>query len=89
MWRNTLFYPFNLDTPSEQHYKLKIDNIGEANKSFEACVEDIMGDEINKKQETVLAPADDVKRIDTKAFLIIEMKFGLDYVLRLSSCLLL
>ena len=48
-----------------------------------------MEDERNKKQETVPAPADDVKRIDTKAFLMTEMKFGLDYVFRMSSCLLL
>ena len=66
-----------------------MDKIGEANKSFEACVEDMMEDERNKKQETVPAPADDVKRIDTKAFLMTEMKFGLDYVFRMSSCLLL
>ena len=59
MWRNTLFYPFNLDTPTEQHYKLKMVKIEEANKSFEACVEDMMKDERNKKQETVPAPADD------------------------------
>ena len=31
-----------------------MDKIGEANKPFEACVEDMMEDERNKKQETVV-----------------------------------
>ena len=89
MWRNTLFYPFNLDTPTEQHYKLKMVKIEEANNSFEACVEDMMKDERNKKQETVPAPADDdEKGIDTKAFLMTKMKFGLDFVFRMSDSIL-
>ena len=83
MCRNTIFYPFNLDTPPEQHFKLKMDKIGKAKKSVEACVEDMMEDERNKKQETVPAPADDEKGIDTKAFLMTEMKFGLDFVFRM------
>ena len=75
MWRSTLFYPFNLDTPTEQHYKLKMDKIGEANKPFKACVEDMNEDEGNKL-ETVPAPADDEEKgIDTKVFLMTEMKF--------------
>ena len=62
MWRNTLFYPFNLDTPNEQHYKLKMDKIGEANKPVEALVEEMMEDERNKKQETVPPPLQMIMR---------------------------
>ena len=90
MCRNTLFYLFNLDTPTEKHYKLKMDKTGEANKSFESCVEDMMEDRKKKKQITVPAPADDnEKGIDTKAFLMTEMKFGLDFVFRMSDSIFL
>ena len=49
----------------------------------------MMEDERNKKQETVPAPTDDdEKGIYTKAFLMTEMKFGLDFVFRMSDSIL-
>ena len=64
-----------------------MDKIGEANKPFEARVEDMMEDERQKEQEkTDTKPADDDdKGIDTNAFLMTEMKFGLDFVFRMSD----
>jgi hypothetical protein len=51
-------------------------------KPFEARVEDMMEDERQKEQEkTDTKPVDnDDTGIDTSAFLMTEMKFGLDFV---------
>ena len=64
-----------------------MDKIGEASKPFEARVEDMMENERTTEQEkTVHEPADDEdKGIDTNAFLMTEMKFGLDFVFRMSD----
>ena len=64
-----------------------MDKIGEANKPFEARVEDLMEEERQKEQERAdKIPSDaDEEGIDTKSFLMTEMKFGLDFVFRMSD----
>ena len=50
-------------------------------------MEDLFEDGRKKEQEkTVNKPADDEEKgIDTKAFLMTEMKFGLEFVFRMSD----
>ena len=64
-----------------------MDKIGEASKPFEARVEDLMENGRKKEQEkTDTKPADDEEKgIDTNAFLLTEMKFGLEFVFRMSD----
>ena len=64
-----------------------MDKIGEASKPFEARVEDLMENDRKKEQEkTGTKPADhEEKGIDTNAFLLTEMKFGLEFVFRMSD----
>jgi len=66
-----------------------MDKIGEANKPFEARVEDMMEDERQNKKEQENADgknSDDGKvDMDTKKFLMTEMKFGLGFVFRMSE----
>ena len=67
-----------------------MDKIGEANKPLEARVEDLMEEERQKDQEkTDNIPSDaDEEGIDTKSFLMTEMKFGLQFVFRMSDSIL-
>ena len=64
-----------------------MDKIGKASKPFAARVEDLIEDGRKKEQKkTVNKPADDEEKgIDTKAFLMTNMKFGLEFVFRMSD----
>ena len=70
-----------------QTYRKKMDKIGDASKPFSARVEDLIDDGRKKEQEkTIHKPSDDEEKgIDTNAFLMTEMKFGLDFVFRMSD----
>ena len=64
-----------------------MDKIGGASKPFAARVEDLIENGRKKEQKkTVNKPTDDEEKdIDTKAFLLTEMKFGLEFVFRMSD----
>ena len=73
-----------------------MDKIGEANKPFEARVEDHLQNERKKnekeemekeeeKQKKVVHKPEDVGVVDTSAFIKTKMLFGLDRVFRLSD----
>merc|ERR1712142_539416 len=86
---------FNLIRPTKHrdpNLTEAMDKIGEANKPFEARVEDMMEDERQNKKEQENADGtrsdDGYVDIDTKKFLMTEMKFGLDFVFRMSEPIL-
>jgi len=61
----------------------RMDKIGEANKPFEARVEDMMEDERQKEQEK-----DNISDMDTNKIMAEirqDLKFGLDFVFRMSD----
>merc|ERR1712142_1011308 len=76
----------------EPNHTRAMDKIGEANKPFEARVEDMMEDERQNKKEqenTDGKNSDDSKvDMDAKKFLMTEMKFGLGFVFRMSEPIL-